>query len=305
MCFWVCFRESQPLLVGRFSFGSMVRQAAGLVLVHEATQRLLVVSKHPEPDKAARTWQLPKGRQRSVQESLLQTALRETKEETGLVQEKVCILHDLPAWCHSTPFGNVTFFAAKWLSSTSAEWWPVQDADIKWARWLPISQVELQVRQDQVCVARGMVNQAMSHSFIDTRTVQHAIRGARSRSPVMRRNYLCRPTPPPLPPTRAEYEAYHARKLVEVMSSSSEAGPTAPQVAQAIMAHCGSEGNRVMHPSPKQLVSKVNLKARQAVVVDEPVRVPPAPPPRPLPPPNLSGLYELWSSQQRSRDRWY
>lgn len=293
----------------------MGKQAAGLVLVHEATQRLLVVSKHSEPDEDIRTWQLPKGRQSHVQEPLLETALRETSEETGLAESKVYILHDLQEWLQKTPFGNVTFFAATWLSSMSAEWWPVADADIKWARWMPISQIELQVRPDQVFVAREMVTRALLHLSLGNRWDHQSTRHARSRTPVMRRSNpashspecLGRPTPPPVPPTRMEYQAYHARQLQQALSSPSHACQSAPEAEQALVTQCGSECSRVTHPSPQDLVTKVNLKARQSVAADVSMRVPPTPPPRPLPPPVFSGLKKLWANEHEywPGNRWH
>ena len=166
----------------------MSEKIAGLVVVHEATQTLLVVSQGDlhgfdfhEPEEGERMWQLPKGRQNSVHEDLIQTALRVSAEETGLDPQKVHILDPLQESQYETFFGPATFFASTWQSSTTLECWQVADPDdIKWARWLHISKIEAEVLEDQVCVATDLANRALSHKSPGSYSLHSCLQSTRS-----------------------------------------------------------------------------------------------------------------------------
>jgi ADP-ribose pyrophosphatase YjhB (NUDIX family) len=273
-----------------FAFDSMAKQAAGVVLLHQGTQRLLVVSKESDPEKGTGTWELPKGSQRSIREPLLETALREMAVETGLDPKKVDILDTLHALEQKTPFGSVTFFAARWQCSSSEQWWSRADADIKWARWLQIAQIDTKLREDQVCVAKELIDKAMT--FTGFR------RDFRSRSPVSRRTgfsseslgSLRRLRPPPLPPARNPLrdQAYHERELRRCLSSSSPVDRS------------GQPGDVVeASVAPWHLKAKLTPKPaipRVAVPLVRSCMLPPPPPS-----PDLSGLRKLWEREHLPR----
>jgi len=96
---------------------------AGIMLIVNKRNEILAVSRKTDHSKFC----LPGGKQ-DANETIEQTAIRETKEETGLIVKKCKLIYQDTNYDNNTYFNTTTFLAEEWIGTIHTD----EDIVIKW-----------------------------------------------------------------------------------------------------------------------------------------------------------------------------
>lgn len=119
-----------------------MRSGAGLVIQHPTESAVLLVR-----DSRTNKWSFPKGRSESIDVNYIDTAIRETLEETGFIQYKHYVLKNKSRACAHTQLvlaqaltSELPFTSCKEQHVAEVAWMPIKsvrsiDANLSLRMW--------------------------------------------------------------------------------------------------------------------------------------------------------------------------